>query len=157
MTLTETMIATAIMMTVTGGVFTLLSPAQGTFQAQIDAADRLQRLRVGVEAIAKDLMQAEAVWSSGPDAIGLRFELSDGEAVTRTYYLGAGTLMRRDGSYAGLPVVDDVTGLAFEYFPDEQLCVRRVRVSLRVQDEELRFDVAPRNLTGDPATCSSLP
>ena len=33
-TITEMLIATAIMMAVTGGVFTLMNPAQGTFQAQ---------------------------------------------------------------------------------------------------------------------------
>lgn len=157
MTLTETIIAAALMMTVTGGVFTLLSPAQGTFQAQVDAADRLQRLRVGVEALAQDLFMAEAVWSGGPGIIGLRYTGAGGEAITRTYYLRAGSLLRGDGSQVDLPVVDRVTGLSFQYVAGETPCIRRIRVWLRVQDEEIWFDVTPRNLTQEPETCSSLP
>jgi hypothetical protein len=156
-TLAETTIAAGLMMTVTGSVFTLLSPAQGTFQAQVEAADRLQRLRVGVDALTQDLLMAEAVWAVDSATIGLRHTSSEGEAVTRTYSLGAGSLMRGDGSNGNLPVVDHITGLSFEYVVGEPPCIQRVRVWLRVLDEEIQFDVTPRNLTQDPPTCSSLP
>jgi hypothetical protein len=155
-TLTETTIAAALMMTVTGSVFTLLSPAQGTFQAQVEAADRLQRLRVGVDALTQDLLMAEAVWPVDSTTLGLRYTSSEGDAVARTYYLGAGSLMRGDGPHGSLPVVDHVTGLSFDYIVGELPCIERVRVWLRVLDEEIQFDVTPRNLTLEWAACSSL-
>lgn len=170
MTLAETMIATAIMMTVTGGVFTLLDPAHGTFQAQTEVADQLQRLRVGVDALAKDLLMATAVQPSGPGAISIRYRPSaDAEVITRTYFLKADTathafqLMRRDDAQVDLPVLDRVVKLEFEYVVDEYLCIRRIRVTLgvqarfRVPDQEMQFDIAPRNMNGGASTCSSLP
>ena len=71
MSLAEMMIATAIMMTVTGGVFTLLNPIQGTFQAQPEVSDMLQRLRVGVDALTRDLLMAGAGLATGPPAAAL--------------------------------------------------------------------------------------
>lgn len=59
-TLMEMMVATAIMLTVTGAVFQLMNPAQGTFQAQPEAADMQQRMRVGVDTLTKDLIMAGA-------------------------------------------------------------------------------------------------
>lgn len=59
-TITEMMIASAIMMAVTGAVFTLLNPAQGTFQAQPEVSDMQQRMRVAVDSLAKDLVMAGA-------------------------------------------------------------------------------------------------
>ena len=59
-TLTEMMIATAIMMTVTGAIFHLLNPSQGQFQAQPEVADMQQRMRVAVDSLQKDLVMAGA-------------------------------------------------------------------------------------------------
>jgi hypothetical protein len=59
-TITEMMIATMIMMAVTGAVFTLMNPAQGTFQAQPEVSDMQQRLRVAVDTLAKDIVMAGA-------------------------------------------------------------------------------------------------
>ena len=59
-TITEMLVATMIMMTVTGAVFTLMNPAQGTFQAQPEVSDMQQRLRVGIDTLAKDLVMAGA-------------------------------------------------------------------------------------------------
>lgn len=59
-TVTEMLIATAIMISVTGAVFSLLNPAQGTFQAQPEVSDMQQRVRVGVDSLAKDLVMAGA-------------------------------------------------------------------------------------------------
>ncbi len=67
-TLTEMLIASAIMITVTAGVFTVLNPAQGTFQAQPEAADMQQRLRVAVDTLKKDLLMAGAGSYSGGSA-----------------------------------------------------------------------------------------
>lgn len=59
-TLTELLISSAIMLTVTGSIFSLMSPAQGTSQAQPEVAEMQQRLRVGSDVLFKDLMMAGA-------------------------------------------------------------------------------------------------
>jgi prepilin-type N-terminal cleavage/methylation domain-containing protein len=66
-TLVEMIVATAIMLTVTAAVFTVLNPApaQGIFLAQPEMADMQQRLRVGVDALTHDLVMAGAGAHSG--------------------------------------------------------------------------------------------
>jgi hypothetical protein len=59
-TIIEMLVATAIMMTVTGAIFALMNPAQGTYQAQPEASDMQQRLRVGVDTLTKDVIMAGA-------------------------------------------------------------------------------------------------
>jgi len=59
-TITEMLIATFVMMAVTGAVFQLMNPAQGTYQAQPEVADMQQRMRVGVDALTKDIVMAGA-------------------------------------------------------------------------------------------------
>ena len=59
-TITEMLIAVSIMMAVTGAVFTLMNPAQGTFQAQPEVSDMQQRMRVGVDTLTKDIVMAGA-------------------------------------------------------------------------------------------------
>jgi type II secretory pathway pseudopilin PulG len=58
--LPELLVATVLLVAVTGGVFGLLDPAQGTFRAQPEAIDMQQRLRVAVEALQHDLLMAGA-------------------------------------------------------------------------------------------------
>jgi hypothetical protein len=64
-TLTELLVSTAIMMTVTGGVFTVMNPSGGIFQAQPEMADVQQRLRVGVDTLKHDLVMSGAGAYSG--------------------------------------------------------------------------------------------
>jgi prepilin-type N-terminal cleavage/methylation domain-containing protein len=64
-TLIEMLVATAIMVVVTAGVFSLINPAQGTYQAQPQVSDMQQRLRVAVDAIQRDLIMAGAGTYSG--------------------------------------------------------------------------------------------
>jgi hypothetical protein len=59
-TVMEMMVASMIMMAVTGAVFQLMNPAQGTFQAQPEVSDMQQRMRVGVDVLAHDLVMAGA-------------------------------------------------------------------------------------------------
>jgi hypothetical protein len=54
------LVATLVMVTVTGAVFTLLNPAQGINQAQPEVSDLQQRMRVGVDTLTKDLIMAGA-------------------------------------------------------------------------------------------------
>jgi len=58
--LLEVTIAMAIMMTVVGGVFTLLNPAHGSFAMEPEVADLQQRLRVAQDTLYRDLVMAGA-------------------------------------------------------------------------------------------------
>ena len=59
-TLVEMMVSTAIMIAVTGAVFTMMNPAQGSAQTQPEVADMQQRMRIGQETLFKDLVMAGA-------------------------------------------------------------------------------------------------
>ncbi len=59
-TLVELLISTAIMITVTGAIFSLMNPAQGSAQVQPEVADLQQRMRVGTETLFKELVMAGA-------------------------------------------------------------------------------------------------
>jgi len=59
-TITELLVSTAIMLTVTGAIFGLMNPAQGSAQAQPEIADMQQRMRVGNETLFKELVMAGA-------------------------------------------------------------------------------------------------
>jgi prepilin-type N-terminal cleavage/methylation domain-containing protein len=65
-TLIELLISTAIMLTVTGAIFSLMTPAQGSAQAQPEVADMQQRMRIGSETLFKELMMAGAGPYQGP-------------------------------------------------------------------------------------------
>lgn len=58
--LVEMLISTAIMLTVTGAIFSLMNPAQGSAQAQPEVADMQQRMRVANETLFKELVIAGA-------------------------------------------------------------------------------------------------
>ena len=58
--LLEAVFATALMLTVTAGVFQIMNPAQGSFAAEPEIADMQQRLRVGADTLTKDLIMAGA-------------------------------------------------------------------------------------------------
>jgi len=63
--LLEVLVATAIMLTVTGAIFTLMNPAGNMFQAQPEVVDMQQRLRIGVDTLTRDLMMSGAGAYSG--------------------------------------------------------------------------------------------
>jgi Tfp pilus assembly protein PilW len=60
MTLAELLISSLITIAITAAVLGLADPAQHAFQAQPEASDVQQRLRVGVDSIQKDLILAGA-------------------------------------------------------------------------------------------------
>jgi len=59
-TLAELLVSTAIMLVVTGAVFGLMNPSQGIAQVQPEVADLQQRMRVGADAMFKELVMAGA-------------------------------------------------------------------------------------------------
>jgi hypothetical protein len=65
-TLIELLVSTAIMITVTGSIFSLMNPAQGSAQTQPEVADMQQRMRVGNETIFKELVMSGAGPYQGP-------------------------------------------------------------------------------------------
>jgi hypothetical protein len=64
----ELIIAVGIMLAVTAGIFSVMNPAHGTFQAQPEVADMQQRMRVGIDTLSKDLVMAGAGSYSGSQA-----------------------------------------------------------------------------------------
>jgi hypothetical protein len=54
----ELLIAVAITLVVAGAIFGLTGPAYALFETAVERADMQQRLRIGIEAISKDLMMA---------------------------------------------------------------------------------------------------
>ena len=66
----EMLIATVIMMAVTGATFALMNPAQGMFVAQPEVSDMQQRLRIAVDTLQKDLLMAGAGTYSGNNKLG---------------------------------------------------------------------------------------
>ena len=66
----EMLIATVIMMAVTGATFALMNPAHGMFAAQPEVSDMQQRLRIAVETLQKDLLMAGAGTYSGNNKLG---------------------------------------------------------------------------------------
>ena len=138
-TLSELLVATAIMLGLMTAVFGLTNQAQGVFETQPELSDMQQRLRIGVDTLVKDLVMAAAPVRpyrvgqrrSDPDAgifyrhdtVTLTGVPWDGAAATSdTYYLRSDIasntfqLMHYDGADTDLPVVDNAVKLAFEYF-----------------------------------------
>lgn len=64
--LVELLIASAIMLVVTGAIFGMMNPSQGTAQVQPEVADMQQRLRLGTDTLFKEVMMAGAGVYQGP-------------------------------------------------------------------------------------------
>ena len=58
--LVELLVSTAIMITVTGAIFSLVTPSQGTSEAQPQQSDLQQRMRIGADALSKELFMSGA-------------------------------------------------------------------------------------------------
>jgi len=138
--LVEALIATTILVTVTGAVLGVLNPSMSTFDTQPEWSDVQQRLRVSVSVLQGDLAMAGVPvrpYRSGdedPDPPGTFRRgvisvvhtplLPAAPASRRTYYLkidgadGMPQLMRYDGMRTDMPVADNVVKLAFQYFAD---------------------------------------
>jgi hypothetical protein len=154
MTLTEVLISTALTLAISAAAFTMVAPVHGLVQAQPEAADMHQRLRVAVDTLTAAIVEAQEVTPFGAAGISI-----EGATGTRTYYLapdGTGGTLRRATDGASLPVVDHVTHLAFEFFERAGGEVHRVRVTIAVQAappslrqrlpaQEVQFDVALRH------------
>ena len=75
-TMLELLVSSAIMIAVTGAIFSLMNPAQGTYRVQPEVSDVQQRLRIGVDALQKDLVMAGAGTYNGESAGALNFYIA---------------------------------------------------------------------------------
>src|SRR5207249_1563183 len=64
--LVELLVSMGIMVTVTGGIFTLVDPGNAATQTQPEVQDMHQRMRVATDTLFKDLMMAGAGPYQGP-------------------------------------------------------------------------------------------
>ena len=69
-TIVEMLVATFIMVTITGTIFSLVNPAKGAYRAQPEVSDMQQRLRVGTMFLANDLMMSGAGSPAGAHLMG---------------------------------------------------------------------------------------
>jgi type II secretory pathway pseudopilin PulG len=69
-TIIEMLVATFIMVTITGTIFSLVNPAKGVYKAQPEVSDMQQRLRVGTAFLANDLLMAGAGSPAGSTLMG---------------------------------------------------------------------------------------
>jgi hypothetical protein len=71
--LIELLVSAAIMLTVTGAIFSLMNPSQGTAQVQPEVADLQQRMRVGSETLFRELVMVGAGTYQGSVTGSLNF------------------------------------------------------------------------------------
>ena len=133
--LIEVIVALGVTLAVTAAIFDLVAQSRRSFDAEPEAADSRQRLRVAVDALQRDLMMASVVLpyrtvGPAPDLAGTFREdvatvvspQASGPDTVRTYYLrgdpasGSLLLMRAEGGGGDAPVVDGVTSLSFAFF-----------------------------------------
>jgi prepilin-type N-terminal cleavage/methylation domain-containing protein len=142
--LVEVLVASAIMLTITAAVFTLLADAVRRSPLWNDDADVQQRARVAVEAIAAELRRAGAGSADGPlrhvlavveprrvngavtvtavtvryvpdDAPIAGFDIANVSTITMYFDAASGTLRREEPGHGDFPVVDAIDDIRFEY------------------------------------------
>src|SRR5690348_2504682 len=64
--LIESLVATALLLVITGSVFALANPGTETSQTQPEAMDMQQRARIAVDLLSRDMFMAGAGLYSGP-------------------------------------------------------------------------------------------
>jgi hypothetical protein len=130
----ELILALGITVLATTVIFDLVGRTRRRFDEESHIADRQQRVRVAVDALYRDLAVASAVLPyrlAGPAAdspgsfyTGVATVIipqPEGEQV-RTYFVDRDTvtgwfrLARAEGAGGGVPVVDQITELAVDYF-----------------------------------------
>ncbi|MBI3261564.1 MAG: hypothetical protein HYZ58_00260 [Acidobacteria bacterium] len=131
--------ATALMMVVTGAVFGVMNPAEGTFQAQPEVSDMQQRLRVAASSLYKDLVMGGAGTYSG-SAVGA---LSNFFAPIVPYRIGT---MAPDPA-AGVFYRPDAISIAFVPTTASQCTIRE---AMPQPSSEIKVNAQPGCPAGDP-------
>jgi hypothetical protein len=136
----ELLIASAIMLTVTGAVFTLMNPSVGTFRTQPEVSDLQQRLRVGTDALNKDLLMAGGGTYMGPVAGALynffapvvpyRLGMTNNDPTSGIFFRAA----------AGNPNASDT--ISFFYVPPS-MAQTTISNGMPAQSSELKVNAQP--------------
>ena len=135
--LVEVVVALGVTLVITGAIVHLVAQSRRSFDAEPEAADGRQRVRVAIDALQRDLLMASLVLpyrAVGPspdlpgtfkdDVVTIVSQQASGPETVRTYYLrrdpasGASQLMRAEGGGGDAPVVDGVTALSFTLYGD---------------------------------------
>jgi hypothetical protein len=133
--LVEVVVALGLTLVVTAAIVDLVGHSRRRFDAEPEAVDRQQRIRVAVDALYRDLLTASVLMpyrasGASPDPAGtfkddvltIVSERAAEEDSIRTYYVrhdvtsDASHLMRAEGGGGDAPVADGVTSLSFAYF-----------------------------------------
>jgi hypothetical protein len=128
--LVELLVSSAIMLTVTGSIFSLVGPSQGTSQAQPEVADLQQRMRLGSDTLFKEIVMAGA----GP---------YQGAVTGSLINYFAPVLPRRVGRVAPDPATTfrpDVVTLT--YVPNTY---SQTSISARMPEQSVEMKVNPQN------------
>ena len=131
-TLLETLVATAIMVTVTAAVLTLLTPAETVFKVQPEVSDLQQRTRASADALTADLLAAGAGIDAGSAAGPLIGYLAP-VLPYRTGELG-------DDPSAGVRFRSDAVTLLYASTPSAQTALAN---SLSAGSSELTVNAQP--------------
>ena len=133
-TVLELLVALGLLAVLIAGLLLVAHSGPDVFAAQGEVSDMHQRLRVAIDAIARDLVSASAVRpyrSEGlaadpPGTFRTDTITAIGAAATTTYWLKSDDRLdlHQLMSYSGgaspvgndVPVADNVVGLSFEYF-----------------------------------------
>ena len=135
--LIEMLVATAILLVVTGGIFSLLNPAHGTYRAQPEVSDMQQRLRVAVDDLQRDLVMAGAGTYSGP----INGSLINYFAPLLPYTVG--TIV------AGSPDNPDPSAITIMYVPPTN-SQTTIRDDMPQNSAELKVNAQPGCPTNNP-------
>jgi prepilin-type N-terminal cleavage/methylation domain-containing protein len=156
--LLELLVATAIMMVVTGAIFSMVNPSHGTAKAQPEVSDIQQRMRIGSDTLFRELMMAGAGPYFGartgsllnffaplvPRRMGL--QNADGRAVYRSDTL---TLTYIPNSYSqtsiALAMPPQSAELKVTYPPNcqvpKELCGFEIGMTVLIFDDTGHWDV----------------
>lgn len=69
-TLIEMIVAMALMVTITGAIFSMVDPSRGAYRVQPEVSDLQQRLRIGTQFLVDDLIMAGAGSPAGSPHVG---------------------------------------------------------------------------------------
>ena len=127
--LIELLVSTAIMVTITGAIFALVTPSQGTSKAQPEVADLQQRARIGSEVLFKELVMAGAGPYQGP---------TTGSLIN----FFAPILPRQVGNVADPPTTFRSDAITLSYVPNSY-SQTTIRQAMPPNSTELKVDPQP--------------
>jgi len=172
-TIIEVVVAMAVVLTITAGVFAAVQASPSAVLVQSEMADMQQRIRVGVDAIMRDAINATTIrpcrWGGSSEDLPGTFR-SDAvtfatAAATTTYWhrVDAASDTYQLTQWSGgtsndVPVIDHLVGLQFTYFGEDAApLVDADLVGLRTVAVTLRVEAAAAALRGPASSLFARP